>query len=138
MNWFTAGLLLVLLNIGFGKPAKAQESCRLVGKSIPELRRANFWQEGQPLSGHLFRWYRSAMPFWNLTQPAVKQATTAAVARIPSLYDYDQLGFFCKWEVRLEAAAQFPVKFRLGEVNYVDRLERKAKMQERFGINIRK
>jgi len=38
---------------------------------------------------------------------------------------YDNLALFCKIEVRLEKATKFPVKFRLGEVDYVDRLEGK-------------
>lgn len=36
-----------------------------------------------------------------------------------------QLGFFCKIEHKLEYKTKFPVKFRLGEVNYVDVLEGK-------------
>jgi hypothetical protein len=36
-----------------------------------------------------------------------------------------QLGFFCKMEHKLEYNTKFPVKFRLGEVNYVDVLEGK-------------
>lgn len=36
-----------------------------------------------------------------------------------------QLGFFCKMEHKLEYQTKFPVKFRLGEVNYVDVLEGK-------------
>ncbi len=44
---------------------------------------------------------------------------------IPRAYSYQELGFFCKWEVQLEKAAQLPVKFRLGEVQYVERMEGK-------------
>ena len=39
---------------------------------------------------------------------------------IPKIYSYHNLAFFCKVEVKLEKAAKFPVKFRLGDVNYVD------------------
>jgi|SRR6478672_4366225 len=35
------------------------------------------------------------------------------------------LSFFCRQELRLEAVTGFPVKFRLGSVEYVDWLERK-------------
>lgn len=38
---------------------------------------------------------------------------------------YQNLGVFCKWEVQLEKAARFPVRFRLGEFNYVEQLEGK-------------
>ena len=40
-------------------------------------------------------------------------------------YDYNDLAFFCKIEVKLEKALKLPVKFRLGSVQYVDYLEGK-------------
>ncbi len=43
----------------------------------------------------------------------------------PKIYTFNNLAFFCKVEVKLEKATKFPVKFRLGDVNYVDRLEGK-------------
>ena len=46
-------------------------------------------------------------------------------ANLPEVYDYDHLGFFCKWEVKLQQATRWPVKFRLGDVDYVDWLEGK-------------
>lgn len=46
---------------------------------------------------------------------------------IPQLYQYDDLSFFCKWEVQLEQSARIPVKFRLGSVDYVDWLEGKRR-----------
>ncbi|MCB9287934.1 MAG: hypothetical protein H6560_11505 [Lewinellaceae bacterium] len=47
------------------------------------------------------------------------------VRPMPSAYSYDELGVFCKWEVQMEKAARMPVKFRLGEVQYVERMEGK-------------
>ncbi len=38
---------------------------------------------------------------------------------------YEHLGFFCKVELRLEQKNNFPIKFRLGEVQYVERMEGK-------------
>ncbi len=40
---------------------------------------------------------------------------------------YDHLAFFCKVELRLEKVAKIPVKFRLGDVDYVDELEGKRR-----------
>lgn len=37
----------------------------------------------------------------------------------------DHLAFFCLVELHLEKAARLPIKFRLGSVDYVDRLEGK-------------
>ena len=42
-----------------------------------------------------------------------------------SAYSYEDLAIFCKLEVKMEKASGFPVKFRLGEVNYVEKLEGK-------------
>ncbi|MFK7951069.1 MAG: hypothetical protein AB8G11_26045 [Saprospiraceae bacterium] len=42
-----------------------------------------------------------------------------------SAYNYDDLAIFCKLEVKMEKASGFPVKFRLGEVNYVEQMEGK-------------
>jgi hypothetical protein len=41
-------------------------------------------------------------------------------------YSYDKLAFFCKLEVQLEQQCHNPIKFRLGDVQYVDWLEGKA------------
>jgi len=53
--------------------------------------------------------------------PLIKQI----VAPIPKAYCYDDLAIFCKLEVKLEKTFKFPVKIRLGEVNYVEMLEGK-------------
>ncbi|MBI5916396.1 MAG: hypothetical protein HY842_13550 [Bacteroidetes bacterium] len=44
---------------------------------------------------------------------------------LPAAWCYHDLAFFCKLEVKMEKAVRFPVKFRLGDVEYVDRLEGK-------------
>ena len=46
-------------------------------------------------------------------------------APIPQAWCYQELAFFCRIEVKMERAARFPIKFRLGDVQYVDQLERK-------------
>lgn len=67
------------------------------------------------------------------TQPPVKLAittfadTTAAVLPFrlqPNNYT-QHLPFFCKEEWKLEQKTKLPLKFRLGSVSYVDRLEGK-------------
>lgn len=44
---------------------------------------------------------------------------------MPKVYCYANLAFFCRLEVQMEKAARFPIKFRLGDVPYVDWLEGK-------------
>ncbi|MFK7935453.1 MAG: hypothetical protein AB8G22_18200 [Saprospiraceae bacterium] len=40
-------------------------------------------------------------------------------------WSYEELAFFCKIEVQMEKAAKLPIKFRLGEVQQVERMEGK-------------
>ena len=44
---------------------------------------------------------------------------------IPSNYYTSTLGFFCKKELQVQKALKFPVKFRLGTVEYCDKMEGK-------------
>ncbi len=44
---------------------------------------------------------------------------------IPSKFYVNNLGFFCKQELKFEAATGIPFKFRLGSVQYCDKLEGK-------------
>ena len=40
-------------------------------------------------------------------------------------FNQSPMPFFCKIEFQMEQASGFPVRFRLGDVNFVDRLESK-------------
>ena len=43
-----------------------------------------------------------------------------------SPYNYaDDLGFFCKWELKADKKTKQPVRFRLGSYDYVNHLEGK-------------
>lgn len=64
------------------------------------------------------------MPGTRPAGPFYEEAGMKAPA-MPAAYSYEKLGAFCKIEVQLEKAARMPVKFRLGEVQYVERLEGK-------------
>ena len=44
---------------------------------------------------------------------------------VPGNYYCTQLGFFCRTELKLEAATKIPFKFRLGSLQYNDWLEGK-------------
>jgi hypothetical protein len=62
----------------------------------------------------------------DIYQPLVFAANSSSImASSKNIYSYDDLAVFCKIEVKMEKASGFPVKFRLGEVNYVEKLEGK-------------
>lgn len=106
-------LLLFSLN-GFGQVS-------FQGKSIMELKRTKLNTTdvfGSPATALLLNDYVDAPSL----KIALEQATPSP---IPSAYSFKDLGFFCKIEAKLEKAVQFPVKFRLGEVEQVDRKEGK-------------
>jgi hypothetical protein len=44
---------------------------------------------------------------------------------LPENYQYTRLGFFCKYEWKLEKYSSLPIKFRLGSIDYCNWLEGK-------------
>ena len=56
-----------------------------------------------------------------IVPPILFQATTP----LPAAFDYEELAVFCKLEYKMEKAFKFPVKIRLGEVQYTERREGK-------------
>ena len=45
---------------------------------------------------------------------------------MPAAFDYQELAVFCKLEYKMEKVFKFPVKIRLGEVHYTERMEGKG------------
>ncbi len=83
------------------------------GKSIPALRKKEILTVPERLFSFL-PLLGNKRPHWTPSQPG-----------IPLYYRYEALGFFCKVEVQLEKYTRIPIKIRLGEVQYVERLEGK-------------
>lgn len=48
-----------------------------------------------------------------------------SVRHLPSVFAVDKMPFFCKIEYKMGLNKKLPVKFRLGDVQYVDELEGK-------------
>ena len=91
---------------------------QLQGKSLIELKA---WEEPTSQSFQFLPQSFYAIDF--LTE--VQQSPDLEVNSTPSAYSYKDLAFFCKLEVKMEKKAKIPIKFRLGEVQYVERMEGK-------------
>ncbi|MEZ4740192.1 MAG: hypothetical protein R2818_12765 [Flavobacteriales bacterium] len=52
--------------------------------------------------------------------------TPPPVLQLPPVINYDQLGIFCKLDVQFERRFNFPVLFRLGDVQQVEAWEGKG------------
>ncbi len=91
----------------------------ILGKSLHELR--------QPPTPSLFSSIHFLDQHTRHLLPPINTNASQALPHILSVSEhyYKHLGFFCKVELRLEQKARLPIKFRLGEVQYVERLEGK-------------
>ena len=106
---------LLFFMTGGTHPLVAQQSLLpIAGQSMPALRKTDLPLTLPPFSLRFIR------PFNNSTQ-----RDTPQIPDIPKAYVYQELGFFCKVEVQLEKRTRIPIKIRLGEVQYVERLEGK-------------
>jgi len=85
---------------------------QISGKSIPELRR----EMNAIIPTFQYSKFLTSLSKY---KPFHSQPT------VPIIYSYHNLALFCKIEVQLEKAVKLPIKFRLGEVEYVDRMEGK-------------
>lgn len=112
--------LFWLASLAYGN---AQSYTPIEGKSIMSLRYEKPYQKANSLKTKVFT--RSLLTPFPVEENDFDSFTKTLT--VPSAYKYDELGIFCKWEVQMEKAAKIPVKFRLGEVQYVERMEGKLK-----------
>lgn len=57
----------------------------------------------------------------------VSYVTDLRPAAQPKAWHYQDLALFCKLEVKMERAFRLPLRFRVGDVSYVDWLEGKRR-----------
>lgn len=117
------GILCLLCALSW-LPAYAQSllDFSIAGKSIPTLRREEITASTQLFTLISPRLYSPIIPTTGQSQFAGGRYHTAMASRA---FDSKDLAFFCRIEFKLEKKVRFPIKVRLGEVQYVEQLEGK-------------
>jgi hypothetical protein len=96
----------------------------LQGKSLLELQRLTYPVADQPVKTLVgVRSFSWLSPKKQDPIPSLNQVLLSPQAA-PRVYSYEQLAFFCRIDVQLEKSVGLPVKFRLGEVQMVEQMER--------------
>jgi hypothetical protein len=90
-----------------------------VGLSLDKLKTAAHLATAPPQYVPVFL-RRNALQIIENQPVSIKKPT-----RIPSVFSVEALPFFCKIEYKMGLNKKLPVKFRLGDVQYVDELEGK-------------
>lgn len=70
-----------------------------------------------------FKFEKIVLPNVNIFNQ--REETIVASNPIPKAYNYEHLAFFCKLEVKIESVTKLPIKFRLGDFQYIEKLEGK-------------
>ena len=66
------------------------------------------------------------VPSFSLRESVHKPVSKPLKQPFRSPYNHhDDLGFFCKWELKLDRQVDQAIRFRLGSVDYVKRMEGK-------------
>lgn len=123
-KWRLRDGVLVLICLISVLPGFGQTDLSISGKSLAEL------QQGTTLSIPTTLVLPAPTPPSTQKKeqfPSLHQLfhDPQSIKQMPKAYSYHDLGFFCKLEVKMEKKARFPVKVRLGEVQYVERMEGK-------------
>jgi len=115
----------IFLTVGlfFSLFANGQSALKLSGKSISQLRaesQAALVPNQTFLKTGLYRSAPAAVVPSYLT---LRESLT--ISTPPKAWRYCDLALFCRLEVQMEKAVKFPLKFRLGETQEVERMEGK-------------
>ena len=62
-----------------------------------------------------------------MQKSAIQQVVSPSFRPIPLVFNVETLPFFCKIEYQMGLNKKLPLKFRLGDVQYVDEMEGKRK-----------
>lgn len=116
-------LLFFLLLAGINFGCTQSEWTKVQGQNLVELRSSMKVSPTLPVSSSF-----SGLPTVWLTNTVTENTPkNLAAAPIPPAWNYQDLAFFCKLEVKMEKAVNLPIKVRLGEVQAVERKEGKLR-----------
>lgn len=102
------------------------------GHSLPELSRSERPQLPTPRLSYGFQQFSLITAF--SSKESIPSFQQLAQTKVPQAWSYQDLAFFCRLEVKMEKAANIPIKFRLGEVQYVENMEGKyGDLQQQIG-----
>lgn len=121
-NRYTGFILKLLLSLVFyltlsGGGLQAQSVISLVNERFNTTVERSYQTETLP---SLRYWFIEPVSL-----PGKAKIGHQSILSMDPAYSYRHLGVVCKWEYRLEQTVNFPVKFRLGEYHYVQKLEGK-------------
>lgn len=68
----------------------------------------------------------AALPTLKVSQNFSSTPPLPTIKALPTGYYYNSIGFFCQKELQVEKALKMPLKFRLGSLNYTDKMEGKG------------
>lgn len=130
-----SGILLIFLCMA-GAPIMWSQNHHLVGKSLSELQQ---WSSTADI--RLKRPAALLNPsFWlqPSDQPTIPDLKSALLrpSAMPIVYSYEQLAFFCRIDVQLEKSVGIPVKFRLGDVQAVEQMEKQSALAPNWQAQI--
>ena len=103
--------ICLLINLFVCLAAKSQQTIQ----SVPSAKNSQVSSTAKNMS--------SKLKLYNADLTLVP--SNLAVKIIPAGYYTSTLGFYCKKELQLEKALKFPLKLRLGSVDYTDKMEGK-------------
>lgn len=114
--FFSAACLLIALPV----QAQTHGSNSISGKPLIAL------DPGRSTNVDAPRFTRSYLKYLPKTVTADSPSHTSGPTYLKPAFSPTDLAFFCRLEYKMERTLRFPVKIRLGEVQYVEEMEGKV------------
>jgi hypothetical protein len=101
------------------------------GLTVSSVSAPQFFNENKPKSASddvgLYKFKSTHRDSFTLNQFTKLKVGPSVLTPISFVFSVNNLPFFCKLEYKMGVEKQYPLKIRLGDVQYVDQLEGKNK-----------